>query len=275
MTPHTILVADNIKDFRITVVDYLKRKGYKVVEAETIGEAKDILTKGEVDAAVMDIRMINEDDPADISGLTLASEVAPQIPKIILTAYPRPDLVRAAFRQVDGKLPVAVDFFDKGEGLPALLTSLEKILPLRDVFVIHGHDDKARLEVENFLRKVYLKPVVLKDQPIIGGLLLERFEKASATSFAVVIITPDDQCVLKNDGDKLELRARQNVILEMGYFMGKLGRSRVCMLYEEGVVLPSDLHGFTWVKLDREGAWKLYLARELRMAGIYVDLLDV
>lgn len=72
--------------------------------------------------------------------------------------------------------------------------------------------------------------------------------------------------------DKQKKRARQNVILELGFFLGKLGRKRVCALYEEGVEIPSDYDGVIFVPLDKNGAWHLSLAKELKAAGLSIDL---
>jgi predicted nucleotide-binding protein len=88
----------------------------------------------------------------------------------------------------------------------------------------------------------------------------------------VVLLTGDD--VGGTQPDKLQPRARQNVILELGYFVGKLGRSQVCALRAEGVEIPSDFAGVVYHPLDAGGAWKFQLARELKAAGYAVDLND-
>ena len=67
-------------------------------------------------------------------------------------------------------------------------------------------------------------------------------------------------------------RARQNVVFELGFFIGALGRSRVAVLYEDGVELPSDMNGILYTILDAQGAWRIGLGRELRAAGFAVDL---
>lgn len=90
--------------------------------------------------------------------------------------------------------------------------------------------------------------------------------------FAVVLLNPDDVGAAKSSSDHLIARARQNVIFELGFFFGRLGRNRVCALYSEGVELPSDIHGILYVSLDPSGAWKLHLAREMKLAGVPVDL---
>jgi predicted nucleotide-binding protein len=67
-------------------------------------------------------------------------------------------------------------------------------------------------------------------------------------------------------------RARQNVILELGYFIGKLGRSRVAVLLAPGTEQPSDILGIAYIPLDRDGAWRLLVGRELKAGGVEVDL---
>jgi predicted nucleotide-binding protein len=95
----------------------------------------------------------------------------------------------------------------------------------------------------------------------------------SDVGFAVVLLTGDDRggsATAKDD--QLELRARQNVILELGFFLGRLGRSRVCALHRDGVEIPSDYSGVLYVKLDQQGDWRLQLAKELKAAGFPVDM---
>jgi len=98
------------------------------------------------------------------------------------------------------------------------------------------------------------------------------FEKRSdVVCFAVVLLTPDDFGGRAGLHEKTLPRARQNVVLELGYFMGKLGRGKVCCLYVDGVELPSDYQGVLWLPYDRSGAWHDQLAKELFAAGIEFD----
>jgi len=138
------------------------------------------------------------------------------------------------------------------------------------VFVVHGHDIGLREAAARFIASLGLKPVVLSEQPNEGKTIIEKFEKNVDVSFAVVILSPDDKARSAGQNEAERLRARQNVILELGYFMGKLGRDRVCPLYRHGVELPSDIHGLAYVEMDDRGAWKTDLNRELRRAGLPV-----
>src|ERR1035438_187355 len=121
------------------------------------------------------------------------------------------------------------------------------------VFVVHGHDGEVKETVARFLEKIGLVPVILHEQPNEGRTIIEKFEVSSDDAgFAVVLLTPDDVGgPTSQSPTKLNPRARQNVILELGYFMGRLGRARVCALHRGGVELPSDFQGILYVEFDR------------------------
>jgi predicted nucleotide-binding protein len=150
------------------------------------------------------------------------------------------------------------------------IPKLEKVELTENIFIVHGHDDRTKLEVARTLEQLGLKPIILHEQPNEGRTIIEKFELHSNVNFAVVIMTADDLGKVKT-GDEEAYRARQNVILEMGYFIGKLGRSKVFPLYEEGVELPSDLYGLLYNPLDGPGTWKFKLVKELKAAGYDVD----
>ncbi|MFM0122832.1 nucleotide-binding protein [Paraburkholderia sp. RL18-101-BIB-B] len=147
----------------------------------------------------------------------------------------------------------------------------EKVSPTRRVFVVHGHDGEARELVARFLKAMDFDPVILHEQANQGGTIIEKFEANSDVGFAVVLLTPDDVGRSVKEDD-LKPRARQNVLLELGYFIGRLGRNKVCALKRGDVELPSDYVGVVWEKMDDGGGWKLALARELKAAGHEVDL---
>lgn len=139
------------------------------------------------------------------------------------------------------------------------------------VFVIHGHDEAARETVARFLEKLKLQPVILHEQANKGRTIIEKFEDHADVGFAVVLLTPDDVGGLRDEQTDLKPRARQNVILELGFFLGKLDREKVCALKKHGVETPSDYDGVAYTDLDDAGAWKLELVRELKAAGFSVD----
>ena len=138
----------------------------------------------------------------------------------------------------------------------------------REVFVIHGQDHGTKNTVARFLQLLGLKPVILHEQPDEGRTIIEKFEQY-ANGFAVALLTPDD--VGGPDNENLQPRARQNVILELGYFVGKFGRGRVCALKGEGVEVPSDYSGVLYIPLDESEGWKMALIREMRSAGFEID----
>jgi len=141
----------------------------------------------------------------------------------------------------------------------------------REVFVVHGHDDALRSEVCRLLERLDLVPVVLSEQPDRGRVLIEKFEQHADVAYAVVLLTPDDEGRLGNAGE-LKPRARQNVVFELGFFCGKLGRHRVCALVKNDVEFPSDIQGFVYKRADDAGAWRFQLAKEIKDAGLNVDL---
>jgi len=138
------------------------------------------------------------------------------------------------------------------------------------VFIVHGHDGEAREAVARFLEKIGLQAIILHEQANQGRTVIEKVEANGDVGFAVVLLTPDDLGCTK--GGKPEPRARQNVLLELGYFIGRLGRAKVCALKRGELEIPSDFAGVVWEKMDDRSGWKLALARELMAAGHAIDL---
>jgi len=113
----------------------------------------------------------------------------------------------------------------------------------------------------------------LREQPNHGQTIIEKFIEYSDVGFTVVLLAADDRGgLLDQIYEEQKLRARQNVIFELGFFIGKLGRERVCALYEEGVEIPSDYQGVAFVPLDTKQAWRFELAKEMKISGLQVDL---
>jgi predicted nucleotide-binding protein len=146
------------------------------------------------------------------------------------------------------------------------------------VFVVHGHEHGVRDKVVSYLGALGLTPVVMQEEPNSGRTMIEKFEQLAVTGYAVVILTPDDVGAAKSAvnaaqehgvaaSDVLQQRARQNVILELGYFMGRIGRENVCALLVGDVEQPSDFKGIGYIGFDDADGWKLALRRELAAAG--------
>lgn len=143
----------------------------------------------------------------------------------------------------------------------------------RKVFVVHGRDNEAKESTARFLEKLGLQPIILHEQPSAGRTIIEKFETYSGdVAFAVVLLTPDDVGATADNPSSLRKRARQNVIMELGYFMGRLGRTRVCALHKGGVELPSNYQGILYIEMDQAGAWKAKLAQEFVQAKVSIDL---
>jgi predicted nucleotide-binding protein len=145
----------------------------------------------------------------------------------------------------------------------------------RDLFVVHGRNEACRETVARFLEKLKLHPIILHEQPNKGRTIIEKFVDYSDVSFAVVLLTADDRGGFSDTPfEKQKPRARQNVILELGFFLGRLGRDRVCALYEDGIEIPSDYDGVLFIPFDKAGAWRMLLAREIKETGLPIDLND-
>lgn len=172
-------------------------------------------------------------------------------------------------KSIIGRLDLIPAAPDSG-GVPTRLAATASN-DLSKAFIVHGHDLGARDAVARVLSDLGIEPVILFEQPSGGKTVIEKLEHYSNVGFAVVLLTPDDE------GQEIgsaasRARARQNVVLELGYFIGKLSRLRVCPLYKGELELPSDYHGMVYVAMDDAGAWKYKLAGELRLAGYGIDM---
>lgn len=123
------------------------------------------------------------------------------------------------------------------------------VMPLTNkIFIVHGHDEGARESVARFLQQLGFEPIILHEQANRGRTVIEKVEANSDVSFAAVLLTPDDEGCVR--GGTPEPRARQNVLLELGYFIGKLGRDKVCALKRGADEIPSDFAGVVWETMD-------------------------
>ena len=136
----------------------------------------------------------------------------------------------------------------------------------------HGHDDAMRHDVARVIERLGLKPIILHEQPSQGLTIIEKFEQYSDVPYAIVLLSPDDKGCGKSDFPKgAKHRARQNVILELGFFLGRLGRDRVAVLYknDQEFEIPSDYRGVIYIPYNR--AWEYELVKELKAAGFPVS----
>ena len=150
----------------------------------------------------------------------------------------------------------------------------KKLPPNNDVFIVHGHDEAMKQSVARIIEKLGLNAVILHEKPNQGKTIIEKFTEHSNVGFAIVLLSPDDVFLPKDSSsDKKLFHARQNVIFELGFFIGKLGRDKVLSLYRrsDSFELPSDYSGVLFVPFDEHNHWRLDLIRELKASGYELD----
>jgi predicted nucleotide-binding protein len=141
------------------------------------------------------------------------------------------------------------------------------------VFIIHGHDNAAKHEIARFIESIGLHAVILDEQPSQGKTIIEKFESHSDVGFSIALLTPNDVGSSKGEPrDEEKYRARQNVIFELGYFMGKIGRGRVCLMQKGDIEFPYDLEGIIYLVIDESERWKLELLKEIKAVGLPTKL---
>jgi CheY-like chemotaxis protein len=154
----------------------------------------------------------------------------------------------------------SLPFVRKDDGSAALLRALDRLglggvetTPL--AFIVHGHDETGLMQLKDYIQNTlkWQQPIVLREQPNAGKTIIEKFEDhAFGVDCVFVLITPDDTAIATGRGTNDEKRrSRQNVIFEMGFFYGSLGRrsGRVLVLHKGPVELPSDIAGIVWIDI--------------------------
>ena len=138
------------------------------------------------------------------------------------------------------------------------------------VFFVHGSDCDTKIEVLNFIKNIGLEPIILKELAAAGKTLIDEVKNQSDVKYAIVLLTPDNVGGVYSED--LQFRPTQNVILEVGFFVGKFGRKNVSTLHHEDIELPADYHGYEYIKMAETDDWKKALAKELQNAGFDIDL---
>lgn len=169
------------------------------------------------------------------------------------------DITRSIFKECKGLLL-------KATSKPK--TSMDK----SKVFIVHGHDNAAKESVARFVEKIGLKAIILHEQASSGHTIIEKIEENTNVGFGIVLYTPCDLGASKGEKDHLKPRARQNVIFEHGYLIGKIGRENVCALVKGDIETPTDISGVVYIKMDEGDGWKLAVAKEMKKSGYDVDL---
>lgn len=141
------------------------------------------------------------------------------------------------------------------------------------VFIVHGHDNEAKLEAARTLEKGGFDPIILHEQPDAGMTIIEKIERyAKDVCYAVILYTECDVGRDRNvPADQERFRARQNVVFEHGYLISRLGRDHVSALVKGNVETPGDIDGVIYIGMDKNGAWKMQLATNMQDVGLPVD----
>jgi len=189
------------------------------------------------------------------------------------------DWIKERKEDVQRQITVLESIIERLQLIPSSTIEKNEIIGKRistdKIFIVHGHNNEIKQTVARILAKLKLEPIILHEQIDQGRTIIEKFEKNSSdVNFAIILLTDDDDGKAKIETD-FKTRARQNVVFEMGYFIGKLGREKVFLLLEEGVDKPGDLDGIVYVPIDNADGWKLKLVRELKAAGYSVSADDL
>jgi predicted nucleotide-binding protein len=129
------------------------------------------------------------------------------------------------------------------------------------VFIVHGHDDLAKTETARFIEKLGLQPIILHEQASSSKSIIEKIEEYSDVGFGIVLYTPCDIGGKQDEKPVLKSRARQNVVFEHGFLIGKIKRQNVCALVKGDVELPNDISGVVYVEMDNADSWKYTIAK--------------
>jgi predicted nucleotide-binding protein len=174
-----------------------------------------------------------------------------------------------ALRAILGRLQL----FDEPAATAVAAPTPTRSASANEVFVVHGHDTELKVAVARMIEGLGLKATILHEQPNQGRTIIEKLEAHSINAaYAIVLLTPDDIGYAKDKPAEAKLRARQNVVLELGLFVGLIGRAKVCALVKGTLERPSDIDGVLYIEVDDRGSWKFSLANEMKAAGLDVDL---
>ena len=223
-------------------------------------------------------------DFSEIQALTIKKSTSPienlvrqenaRIPSNVFVVFSKKDIVRGE-RNLENvtKSFVKAKQQESGESDDSICVSSisSKSQVSKKVFIVHGQDNEAKLDMARFIEKAGLEAIILHERVNAGNTIIEKIEANSDVGFAVIIYTPCDIGAQNIQNMELSPRARQNVVFEHGYFNGKLGRSRVSAFVKGDIEKPNDISGVVYTDLDQAGAWKIGLLKELKAVGYNVD----
>jgi predicted nucleotide-binding protein len=234
-----MLLVEDDREFATTLAELLVRRGFTVVYCESQSKADLGIERHTFQFAIIDLML-----PPDFatSGLSVLQKVRKRFPNATIFLM---SVKNSGHTEIvaDAMEAGAAYFFDKNaphfwekllDKIDATVTNMNK-----RIFISHGHNELAKLKLKDFLRdRLNETAIILSEQPSRGLTVVEKLEVASAQcSFAIILLTGDD--VQQNGG----IRARQNVIHEVGFFQGKYGRQRVLLICEKGVEIFSNISG--------------------------------
>lgn len=201
------------------------------------------------------------------------AELSPNIFMVILprdiaesSDYTR-DITRRILKECESQIQEATS---KSEA--PIVTKPKAPMDKSKVFIVHGHDGEAKQAVARFVENLGFKAIILHEQANSGQTIIEKIEANSNVGFGIVLYTHCDWGASKEEKDRLNPRARQNVIFEHGYLIGKIGRKNVCALVKGNIETPNDISGVVYIKMDESEAWKYQVAKEMKACGYDIDL---
>jgi len=248
------------------LADNLRNRGYEVTRYASVAAAhKDLASIVNAQLVVLDLIMDPGPQQSSLSGSRHAGmwlyreirKLAPELPLFVFSAITDAEVVEVI--QADKHATFEAKW--NAPKISEVVATVERAMgvagrpALPQPFIVHGHDDTTKLEVKNYLQnKLHLpEPIVLHEQPNVGRTLIEKLEFFSSKAQLVfVLLTPDDKVAPLDATNEDKRRARQNVIFEMGLFMGMLGRlsGRVVLLHKGPIELPSDIAGVVYVDIS-------------------------
>lgn len=275
-TAHILMLDDRASVLEILQDELSKGAGsnYHFVcvsnEAELIQQLEE---SKNFDLAIVDLLLDEDDEQRKTpSGLRISLDLVQhwEIPTILITLRPSFRFFREDYFSRPQRIPL--NLWSKDEDIEDLRSLVAATIRGKAVFVVHGHDVNARVQVVEAIRAIGYYPIVLQNEPNKGRTIIQKLNDLSQAAYTVVVMTPDDLGGKAADTPELRARARENVIFELGLFLGKQDLRNVCILKTPGLDLPSDLHGIAWVALDlTNDDWRRSLYREMRATGLDIN----
>ena len=267
----TVLIVDDDRFEVLRLIEILEAKGYSTAKANNADDALILVEKlsDRLKLAVLDIMMpvdnsskftVEEAKGGWETGKVLFQRIRkflPNLPVLVLTASPDQGLREYFIKQPKTAFLYKPYHF---QNLNEAISNLESGRRMRckskpNMFIVHGHDETAKYSLKNFLQNNLKlgEPVILHEQPSFGKTIIEKFEEHTrGVDLVFVLLTPDDEVKSEDTEDSQKRRARQNVIFELGFFLGLLKRTsgKVFFLYKGKLDLPSDISGIIYIDIS-------------------------